>query len=151
LDGALRVQRANTAFFERFRVRPEDTLQQVIFRVGKGQWDRTELRSHLGAMIAGETGFRGLELETDIPGAGRRVLLVHGQKIAWQDVRMDTTILLAIDDVTELRREVEQARLLASEQSARAEAEAANRTKDEFVAMLAHELRNPLAPLRNAL
>jgi signal transduction histidine kinase/CheY-like chemotaxis protein len=29
--------------------------------------------------------------------------------------------------------------------------EAANRRKDEFVATLAHELRNPLAPLRNAI
>ena len=27
----------------------------------------------------------------------------------------------------------------------------ADRRKDEFLAMLAHELRNPLAPIRNAL
>ena len=27
----------------------------------------------------------------------------------------------------------------------------ADRRKDEFLAMLAHELRNPLAPLRNAV
>ena len=30
-------------------------------------------------------------------------------------------------------------------------AEAANRTKDEFLAMLGHELRNPLAPILTAL
>ncbi|MGV3721196.1 MAG: ATP-binding protein [Actinomycetota bacterium] len=34
---------------------------------------------------------------------------------------------------------------------ARAEAEAANRVKDEFLAMLGHELRNPLAPIVTAL
>ena len=28
---------------------------------------------------------------------------------------------------------------------------AADRRKDEFLAMLAHELRNPLAPIRNCL
>ena len=33
---------------------------------------------------------------------------------------------------------------------ARALLEAADRQKDEFLAMLAHELRNPLAPIRNA-
>jgi signal transduction histidine kinase len=35
--------------------------------------------------------------------------------------------------------------------AARREAEAANRTKDEFMAVLGHELRNPLAPIVTAL
>jgi signal transduction histidine kinase/ActR/RegA family two-component response regulator len=45
---------------------------------------------------------------------------------------------------------VQKARLLAAEHTARAEAEAASRGKDELLAMLGHELRNPLAAIANA-
>ncbi len=56
------------------------------------------------------------------------------------------------EDVTaKKQQEKERAELLEREKSLRAEAEAASRTKDEFLAMLGHELRNPLAPIVTAL
>jgi signal transduction histidine kinase/ActR/RegA family two-component response regulator len=58
---------------------------------------------------------------------------------------------IAAVDIDALKKSLEQARLLAEEQAARADAELASRSKDEFLAMLGHELRNPLAPLSNAL
>jgi signal transduction histidine kinase len=45
----------------------------------------------------------------------------------------------------------ERAALFDSERAAREAARAANRSKDAFLAMLGHELRNPLAPIINAL
>lgn len=42
---------------------------------------------------------------------------------------------------------VENARLYQVEQNARAEAETANRAKDEFLTILSHELRTPLTPI----
>ena len=45
---------------------------------------------------------------------------------------------------------VQKARLLAGEHAARAEAEAASRGKDELLAMLGHELRNPLSAIATA-
>jgi PAS domain S-box-containing protein len=67
-------------------------------------------------------------------------------------------LCLIVTDLTQHRRFVEERERLQQEQSARAAAErvaevlrTADRRKDEFLAMLGHELRNPLAPLRNGL
>lgn len=54
-------------------------------------------------------------------------------------------ILAMLTDITDRKRiERERERLLKSEQEARQMAETANRTKDEFLAVVSHELRSPL-------
>ena len=53
--------------------------------------------------------------------------------------------VLVFRDITERKRDDEELRRLAAELSE------ADRRKDEFLATLAHELRNPLAPIRTGL
>ncbi len=53
--------------------------------------------------------------------------------------------VLVFRDITERKQSEDQLRELAASLSE------ANRRKNEFLAVLAHELRNPLAPIRNAL
>ncbi|GAA5118992.1 PAS domain S-box protein [Luteolibacter yonseiensis] len=60
------------------------------------------------------------------------------------DTGTTSRLLVVSRDVTD-RHELEASLVARAEQLARAD-----RSKDEFLAMLAHELRNPLAPLRNA-
>jgi len=64
-------------------------------------------------------------------------------------VEADTGARIAmVTDVTaRMRGERERERLLTSERTARAEADRSNQMKDEFLAMLSHELRNPLSAI----
>jgi signal transduction histidine kinase len=89
-----------------------------------------------------------LDLLHDLRQANER------QDIANQELAAQIAEKLSAQDAlqtayTELERRVEErtAELANSEEALRH----ADRRKDEFLAMLGHELRNPLAPIRNAL
>ena len=67
-------------------------------------------------------------------------------------------VCLVVTDLTEQRRQASDREHFVREQAARMAAEysaailrEADRRKDEFLAMLAHELRGPLAPLRTGI
>jgi PAS domain S-box-containing protein len=84
-----------------------------------------------------------LEAKGEIIGA---ISTAHREVRAFAQTEID--LLQAFADQAALA--MRNVQLLAREQAARAEAEAANQAKDEFLALLAHELRNPLAPIVTA-
>ena len=136
LDKTLTVQSGNRAFYQTFKVSPEETENQLIYELGNGQWDIPALRTLLEDIIPTSSLFNDFELAHDFPALGRRVMLLNARKL--QAGHHGELVVLAMEDVTE-RRRAEEAVAKAKEAS-----EMANRTKSLFLANMSHELRTPL-------
>jgi two-component system CheB/CheR fusion protein len=143
LDVNLQVITANRCFYETFQVLPTETEQRLIFDLGNGQWNIPQLRSLLENVLPNGTPFQDLEIEHYFEQIGHKTMRFNARRMPQLDEA--PRILLVIEDITHQKQlEAERAQLLTQEQAARFAAEASNRTKDEFLSTLSHELRNPL-------
>ncbi|MCY1060281.1 ATP-binding protein [Nannocystis sp. SCPEA4] len=105
--------------------------------------DDVGARVDLGPAWRGET-LRGLAVRFHRPAGGRAELLLGaGPLVVAGGERLGVVITLT--DITPLREAQDELRRRASE------LQDADRRKDEFLAMLAHELRNPLSPIQSSL
>ena len=51
LDGTLRVTTASRAFYQAFRVSPEQTIGQFVYDLGNGEWNIPALRTLLEEVL----------------------------------------------------------------------------------------------------
>lgn len=137
LDENLRILRANQAYYAELRESRETTEGRLWSEIDNGHWDVSPLREQLDALVTRGEPMVRCEMLHDFPFRGSRVLSLGARRIPGDGERGEL-ILLSIEDVTERR-----ARSDALEDGAR--------RKDEFLAMLAHELRNPLSPISHAV
>lgn len=137
LDGDLRVKTANRSFYDSFRVSKGETEGQFVYDLGNGQWDIPGLRTLLDEVLSRKKSVHDFEVEHTFESLGRKTMLLNARPFP-PDSEHPELILLAVEDVSAVRERADE---LAE----------VNRRKDEFLATLAHELRNPLAPIRNGL
>jgi two-component system CheB/CheR fusion protein len=144
LDMEHRVVSANRAFYETFEIDEEETKGRRIYELGNGQWAIPRVRSLLEeAPLRAEREVRDYDVDHLFERIGWRSMRLNADVMP-RTGRADL-ILVSIEDVTDLRK----AQMVA--QSRADDLAQDHRRKDEFLAMLGHELRNPLAALAHGI
>ena len=97
--------------------------------------------------LHGHAAFVATALRADEQNSSRALVVASGKPRAWtrEEVRL-------VEDVAHRAwSAIDRAHKDAALREREAELRRANRAKDEFIAMLGHELRNPLAPIATTL
>lgn len=130
---------ANDAYYRAFGVTAGETEGCSLLEVLDGQWAIPDLIRVLNEAPDAQGRFEEIEVDRSFGHLGRRVLVLKARRLEGEDL-----VLLGLHDITQRCEADEQVRAsqgkLAEQLSAR----------DEYLAMLGHELRNPLGAIRSA-
>jgi two-component system, chemotaxis family, CheB/CheR fusion protein len=136
LDEALRILRANPAFAAHLGIPREDIEGRFLHEVGDARWNIPDLHHRLRAVLASAKPLENWEATRELLPRGRQVMSLSARRIPG-DVDRAEQLLLSIQDVT-AHADMTAGLVASSEQ------------KDQFIAMLGHELRHPLTPITHA-
>ena len=145
LDQDLRVVSVSRSFYEVFKVKPEETVGQLIYDLGNKQWNIPKLRELLETILPQKTTFDNYEVEHDFATIGRRIMLLNARQIQ-RGLGKERIILLAIEDITE-RREIENG--LERVRKELAETKISEDEAREYAESIINTVREPLIVLES--
>jgi hypothetical protein len=95
LDPNLRVIMANPTFYQSFKVLSGQTENELLYRLGNGQWDIPELKKLLGEILPKKKVIKNYEVKHRFETIGERTMLLNSRQI--DSIQL---IILAIEDIT---------------------------------------------------
>jgi two-component system, chemotaxis family, CheB/CheR fusion protein len=81
LDKDLRVVSASSAYLQTFQVSSEETLDNLVYRLGNGQWAIPGLRKQLNQVVKEDREFYDFPVEHEFQHIGARRFRVSGRRI----------------------------------------------------------------------
>ena len=147
-DRDLRFIWVNKAYANWLGMSAEEIVGRTIVDV-LGPEALAVIRPYIERVLAGER----VQYEERIPYRGRGMRWIQGSYTPGLNLDAGPDSWVAVVFDVDQRRRTEDAlkTAIASAEAARREAVAGARARDEFLAMLSHELRNPLGAIQNAL
>jgi PAS domain-containing protein len=95
LDSKLRVVEANPTFYASFRVTSEETIGKLLYELGNGQWNITELKKLLEEILPEKKEVRNYEVMHTFEDIGVKTIQLNAKQI--DSVQL---IILAMEDVS---------------------------------------------------
>jgi two-component system CheB/CheR fusion protein len=127
LNKDLRIISANEAFYNAFKVAPNDTENRLLYDLGNRQWNIPKLKTLLEKILPKSNTLTDYEVVHDFKEIGQKTMLLNARTLQ-QGPDKTSLILLAFEDITE-RKQLE-------------------RQKDEFISIASHELKTPVTSVK---
>jgi PAS domain S-box-containing protein len=102
LDKDLRVVFASRSFYKTFKMESRDVQGRPVYTLSDGPWDIPQLRLLLESIVPTHAVMDAYEVEKEVSGIGRRTMLLNARQVFYEG-NSHTTILLAIEDISERR------------------------------------------------
>ena len=121
LDEDLKLLSANRSFYNTFKVKPRETIGNLIYDLGNRQWDIPRLRILLEDILPKHAHISNFEVEHDFPTVGHKIMRLNARQIH-QEVTGKKMILLVAEDITRFKR--------------------LERERKNILSMFAHDMKN---------
>lgn len=115
LNTQMRIRTANKAFYEFFKLNPEETEGRFLYELHDGQWEIPALTQQLRDTFPKKHAFQDFEISHNFPLIGNRSMVVNAQKLAHVDGGDETKVLITFEDITRYRK-AEQTLIQTQEQ-----------------------------------
>ncbi len=100
LDKDLRIERANQAFYDTFKVTEQDTIGHTFYEIGNQQWDIPTLKTLLEDVLPSKSEIRNFEVSHKFEQIGDKIIMLNARTLEWEGQKKHL-ILIGLHDLTE--------------------------------------------------
>ena len=147
LNADLTVIMANRAFYKIFHIKPSETLNKPIYKIGNKQWDMPEFKQALGNVLSTGKATSGVILGSDFPEIGKRILSLNMTQLPSLKGK---EILVTAEDIIETKQLQVQQDMHSKKLEQKLEDAERLAVVGQTADMVGHDIRKPLQAIVSA-